>query len=67
MPLDVLQPLTATWHQGALCSVVLAGLSSVVVVPSLVVLAGCLACYAEATCYFWPADTQIHRVIDEGR
>ena len=51
----------------ALCSVVLAALSGVVAVPSLVVLAGCLACYAETLGYVWPADAQLHSMIDEPR
>ncbi len=56
-----------TWDQSALCSVVLAVLSKVVAVPSLVVLAGRLACYTEAIGYVWPADAHFHRVIDERR
>jgi len=34
-------------------------------VPSLVVLAGRLAGYAETMGYVWPADTQRHCVVDE--
>lgn len=61
---------TCRWRnpaQSALCSVVLAGFSGVVAVATLVVLAGRLACYAEATGYVWPADAQRHSVIDERR
>jgi hypothetical protein len=53
------------WNQSALCGAVLPGLSGVVTVAALVVLAGCLACYAQTMGYFWPADTERHRMIDE--
>lgn len=33
--------------------------------PSLVVLAGCLAGYSETMGYVWPADAQRHRMVDE--
>jgi hypothetical protein len=50
-----------------LCSVALAGLSGVVAVPSLVVLASRLTGYAEAMGYVWPADAQLHCMVDERR
>jgi hypothetical protein len=53
------------WKQSALCGVVLAGLCGVLTVAALVELAGCLARYAQTKGYFWPADTQLHRMIDE--
>jgi hypothetical protein len=62
--LDALQPLMAL---SALCGVVLAGLSGVVAMPSLVVLASRLTGYAEAMGYIWPADAQLDRMLDEHR
>ena len=57
----------ATRFQSALCSVVLAALSVVITVAALVVLAGRLAGHAETVGYVWPADVQLHRMIDERR
>jgi len=51
---------------GASRSVVLAALRGIVAVPSLVVLAGCLAGYAETVGYVWPADAQSHCLVHEG-
>ncbi len=51
---------------GASRSIVLAALRGIVAVPSLVVLAGCLAGYAETVGYVWPADAQSDGLVDEG-
>jgi hypothetical protein len=51
---------------GASRSVVLAAFRGIVAVPSLVVLAGCLAGYAETVGYVWPADAQSHCLVHEG-
>jgi hypothetical protein len=51
---------------GASRSIVPAALRGIVAVPSLVVLAGCLAGYAETVDYVWPADAQSHCLVDEG-
>lgn len=32
---------------------------------ALVVLASCLTCHAETTCYVWPADSERDCVVDE--
>lgn len=51
---------------GASRSIVLAALRGIVAMPSLVVLAGCLAGYAETVGYVWPADAQSHGLVDKG-
>jgi hypothetical protein len=51
---------------GASRSVVLAAPRGIVVVSSLVVLAGCLAGYAQTLGYYWPADAQSHCLVHEG-
>jgi len=56
-----------TPDQGALCGLALAVLIGIVAVAALVVLAGCLTGYAEAMGYVWPADAQLHRMVDERR
>ena len=50
---------------GASRSVVLAAPRGIVAVPSLVVLAGCLAGYAQTLGYVWPADAQSHCLVHE--
>jgi hypothetical protein len=57
----------ATRSRNALCSVVVTPAIGVVAVAALVVLAGCLAGYAETMGYVRPADAQLHRMIDQGR
>ena len=48
-------------------SVVLAALIGVIAMAALVVLAGCLTCYAETVGYVWPADAQFHCMVDKRR
>ena len=51
---------------GASRSIVQAALRCIGAMPSLVVLAGCLAGYAETVGYVRPADAQSHSLVDEG-
>jgi hypothetical protein len=65
VPPDALHPAMPIPRPGASRSIILAVLRGIVAVPSLIVLAGCLAGYAETVGYVWPADAQSHGLVDE--